>query len=251
VIDRYRPDVIINAIGRCGSPTIDFCETHQAETAYANTQIPIALAAATQKHGIRLIHIGSGCINYGPSPNCVNSIDVNSIDTGWKETDFSSPLSVYSKSKYAADLILSTMPHTTILRIRMPISSANHPRNLLNKLISYNKIVEEPNSMTFLNDFVRAVDWAITNNKTGIYNVVSNMPLTHSVLLDEYKKYVPTHVYEKIDVNALNKLTAATRSNCILDNRKIVSAGFEFTPTLANVHMTIKAFVENRNKDAS
>lgn len=253
IIDVYRPDVIINCIGRTGSPNVDWCESNKAETAEANINIPLMMASATEKYGIKLIHLGSGCIYFGQSPNkyydcgCNFSeecdCDSNIIDTGWKETDFANPKSFYSKTKYAADLALSSMEHVTILRLRMPISSLNTPRNLLNKLIGYPKVLEQLNSVTFINDLVKAVDWSIKKNKTGIYHVTSPVPLTHSVFLDEYKKYVPKHIYSKINESELDTMVAAKRSNCILDSNKIIKEGFEFTDTYTNVRRCIKDFV--------
>jgi dTDP-4-dehydrorhamnose reductase len=182
------------------------------------------------------VHFGSGCIFCGDAPT---------ID-GWREDANANPKSYYSKTKYAADLALSPLPNTTILRLRMPISHKNNPRNLLNKIISYQKVLDHPNSMTFLDDLVRATDFIIKKEKTGIYNVVSSMPLTHPMLLEEYKKYVPTHTYEKITEKELDGMVKATRSNCILSNKKIVSEGFEFAPTLACMHGTIKKFAKNK-----
>jgi dTDP-4-dehydrorhamnose reductase len=257
VIDKHKPDVIINCIGRTGSPNVDWCEEHKAETAYANVQIPIALADATRKSGVRLLHLGSGCIFYGQSPSHekvrhekVENLSWGAmtryvyLDSGWKETDHANPKSFYSKTKYAADLVLAPQDHTTILRLRMPISSSPHPRNLLTKLVGYKRILEEPNSVTFMHDLVRAIDWTIKNQKTGIYNVVSSLPITHSMLLEEYRKYVPTHTYERISDRELSTMVVAARSNCILDNRKIISEGFEFTPTLASIQKCVGNFVK-------
>lgn len=258
VIDKHKPDVVINCIGRTGSPNVDWCEEHKPETAYANVQIPIALADATRKSGVRLIHLGSGCIFYGSSPSNekiryekVDTLSWGSMtryvymDAGWKETDNANPKSFYSKTKYAADLVLGPMDHTTILRLRMPIGSTRHPRNLLTKLIGYPKVLaDEPNSVTFLHDLVRSIDWVIKNGKTGIYNVTSSMPITHGMLLEEYKKYVPTHTYERISNDELSQMVVASRSNCILDNRKIISEGFEFTPTLTSIQKCVEGFVK-------
>jgi len=253
VIDKHHPDVIINCIGRTGSPNVDWCESSKAETAYANTQIPIALADATKRAGVRLIHLGSGCIYCGKSPHGDrvkhtkvqgNVIKHQFLDSGWKETDYANPKSYYAMTKYAADLAIAPMDHTTILRLRMPISADPSPRNLITKLISYKKVLEEPNSVTFMHDLVRAIDWVIKNNKTGIYNVTSSMPITHSMILEEYKKYVPTHTYESITEEELSQLVVSPRSNCILNNNKIISEGFEFTPTMTSINMCVEGFVK-------
>jgi len=263
IIDKYRPDIIINCIGRTGSPNVDWCENNKIETVESNISIPLLLASVTEKYGIKLIHLGSGCIYYGRSPHATNQLMPNEngtyideftnkklsptwIEPGWKETDFANPVSFYSKTKYACDLALAPMDHVTILRLRMPISPMNSSRNLLSKLIQYSKVLEEPNSVTFTEDLVNAIDWVIKNNKTGIYHVTSPQPLTHSMLLDEYKKYVPNHQYEKISKKELNKMVVATRSNCILDSSKIINEGFVFTDVHTSIYKCVKSFVENK-----
>jgi dTDP-4-dehydrorhamnose reductase len=244
LLNIHKPDVIINTIGFCGSPNIDQCETEKEKTYTINTIIPVMLANECEKHSVRFIHIGSGCVSYGLSPNArYNIASKNKIfEPGWKENDFANPLSYYSKTKYSADLLMSDLKNVCILRIRMPVSSKNHPRNLLNKLLSYKQIIDVENSITFLDDFIAAVDFIIQNNKTGIYNIASPIPLKHSDLLDEYNKYIP-HIYEKIKPNELN--TVATRSNCILDINKIQNEGFVFTDTYERMRATIKDYVEN------
>src|SRR3989338_9557175 len=107
----YNPDVVLNAAGVRGKPNVDWCETNQEETILGNTKLPIIIAEACQEKNIYLLHIGSGCIFYGESPD----------PKGWKENDFGNPIPVYSRAKYAADLVLSTLLNVGIARIRMPI----------------------------------------------------------------------------------------------------------------------------------
>jgi dTDP-4-dehydrorhamnose reductase len=239
ILDFYKPNVIVNCAGKTGQPNVDQCELIKAETYTANVVIPLMLARECEKRNIHFVHLGSGCINYSTAPNGVS----------WKEDDFSNPASYYSKTKYAADLALGTMDNVSILRLRMPVSDSTSPRNLLSKLIKYNKVLEEPNSITFMSDLKNAVQFVIDNKLFGIYNITSDKPLTHSVFLEEYKKYVPTHTYEKITVEQLSSMVVATRSNCVLDNSKIKSKGFVFADTDARVREVVKAFVENRNKE--
>src|ERR1700722_15682439 len=65
----YKQDVLINLIGKTGRPNIDQCEINQEETIEANTTIPILVSEVCQSLNIHLVHIGSGCIFGGPSPN--------------------------------------------------------------------------------------------------------------------------------------------------------------------------------------
>lgn len=261
-LDEHCPDIIINTVGHCGKPNIDQCELEKSDTYMSNVVIPLMLACECENRNIHLIHLGSGCIFSGPSPHHIinnkwikdgkyvsegmlGSGSGNTIDLGWTETDIANPVSFYSKTKYACDLAIGSMKNITILRLRMPISSINNPRNLLNKLINYKQVLETPNSVTFLEDLINAIDFVIENKKTGIYNITSPKPLTHSTLLNEYKKYFPNHTYEQISEKELNNIVVAKRSNCILDSSKIINEGFKFGDTDTRVSETVKKFVEN------
>lgn len=241
IINKYKPDIIINTIGYGGKKNVDDCELDKEKTYISNTLIPIMLAQECNNLDIRLITMGSGCCFYGQSANVEKGIDL-----GWRETDFANPISFYSKTKYSADLILSSIPNTTVLRLRMPISDKDHPRNLLNKLIGYPKVLEEPNSVSFMQDVVNAIEWAIEKEKTGIYHITSPKPLTHSVLLEEYRKYFPNHKYKKITIEELSGMVVATRSNCILDSSKVIDEGFVFGNTDTRVRECVENWVKNR-----
>lgn len=239
-IEQHKPDTIINCIAFCGGKkTIDECESQKSRTYIANVVIPLLLAEECNKKDIHLISIGSGCIFNGKSPNIENNIDI-----GWNENDYANPVSYYSRTKYATDIALGELDNTTILRIRMPISNKNHPRNLISKLLRYENIIDYPNSVSFTDDIANAVEHSIKNYKTGVYHITNSLPLLHSELLEEYKKYFPDHKYKSINVDELNNITVAKRSNCILDNRKALQDGFSFGDTHTRVKETIKSFIE-------
>jgi len=258
MLDEYKPDVLINCIGKTGTPNVDWCESHKEITAATNTALPILLAEACAKKSIHLIHIGSGCIFFGKSPNTIwvspvagkepniNLLSTsNEIDMGWKETDFANPKSFYSKTKYAADLVLGDMKNVTVLRIRMPISDKNHPRNLLNKISKYDQLIDIPNSVTFMNDLVRCIAWVAEFGKTGIYHVTNPQPLSAAQIMREYQKYESDHKFKIISEEELDKLTIAKRSNCILDTRKLYSAGFTMTPSSDALTVCMKQYIKN------
>jgi len=64
-LDKEKPTVIINAIGKTGRPNIDWCETHKEETLESNVTVPINLSTECSKREIYFVHIGSGCIYNG------------------------------------------------------------------------------------------------------------------------------------------------------------------------------------------
>lgn len=234
VLDLYKPDVLINCIGKTGRPNIDWCENNKSITAMTNTALPILLAEVCNKKSIHLIQIGSGCI----FTQCPNS-------DGWRETDLATPPSFYSRTKYACDLILGEMKNVTTLRIRMPISTKVNNRNLINKLRGYSQIINEPNSVTFMTDLEDCVKWFINNGKTGIYHTTNPGTLSAVEIMREYQNYVPEHKFDIITVEQLEKLTLAKRSNCILNTEKLNNAGFYMKPAKEALKDCMKDYIKN------
>lgn len=249
MLDKHKPDVLINCIGKTGRPNIDWCESHQEDTANINAALPILLATECNRRGIHLIQVGSGCVFFGPSPGSYYGMPSwaphHHVEPGWKEDDWANPKSFYSKTKYACDLILNQLPNITTLRIRMPISTRDTPRNLINKLRGYRQIIDIPNSVTFMSDFVRCVAWAAENRITGPFHVVNPEPLTAVRIMREYQKYVPDHKFEVMTEEELDSQTAAKRSNCILSTQKLTEAGFQMTPTGPALIECMREYVGN------
>lgn len=243
VFEKHKPDVLVNCIGKTGRPNVDWCESHKEETAFANIGVPTMLAERCAVMGIHLIQIGSGCIFFGPSPYKGETSWAK--DPGWREDDFANPLSYYSKTKYACDLALGGMSNVATLRIRMPVSSKNVPRNLINKLRGYKQVIDIPNSMTFMDDLVRCVDWVAQNKKSGIYHVTNPEPITAAQIMKEYQKYVPEHTFEIINESQLDSLTVAKRSNCIIDSSKLRKEGFVMTPSEVALQQCMADYVKN------
>lgn len=250
-LSKDKPDVIINCLGRTGRPNVDWCESHKTETYESNVVLPLMIAEWCEKHSVRLIQMGSGCIYFGESTHChwvqgdgkpMPDIGPNTtawtvtlpgkrIEDGWREEDMANPQSFYSKTKYACDMMIGSLPHVTTLRLRMPITSKNNSRNLINKLRGYKQIIDIPNSVTFLNDLTRCVDWVIQKDLRGIYHVANPEPLTATRIMREWQKYHPEHTFEIISEFQLDQITKAKRSNCILDTMKLTNTGFNMTPT--------------------
>jgi 3,5-epimerase/4-reductase len=255
ILDYYKPEAIVNCIGKTGRPNIDWCESHKVETSVANVAIPLLLAEACEKRSIHMVQVGSGCIYSGSSPSAMEHYQMNCFggnghqkwteDTGWKEDNYANPVSYYSKSKYACDLILGELDHVTTLRIRMPISTKNHPRNLINKLKGYSHIIDIPNSVTFMDDLVRCVDWTIQNRLKGVFHVTNPTPLTAVQVMREYQKYVPSHTFEIISGAELDAITSAKRSNCITDSSKLSNAGFTMTPSDDALKSCMMEYIKN------
>ena len=217
-LDKFKPDVVVNAAVKKGKPNIDWCEDHKIETLAVNTQGAINILLACQPRGSYLIHLASGCI-----------YDNAGYDQPLTETAQASPPSFYSWTKYWADEVLKNFP-VLILRLRLPINSSHDAGNLITKLARYSKVIDVENSATVIPDFLYAMDQLAAKRKTGIYNVVNPGTIKYRDLMPLYLKLVdPNHKYEMISVQDLFKqgLARAGRSNCILSTAKLESEGIK------------------------
>ncbi|MEK6728382.1 MAG: sugar nucleotide-binding protein [Candidatus Omnitrophota bacterium] len=215
-LKKFKPKTIINCIGNVGR-NVDECEKDLDKTLIANTFVPIILAEASLRNNIKFIHISTGCIyHYDYAKD--TPIDEN------KEPDFFELF--YSRAKIYSDLALGLLPKkypVLIIRIRIPLDNRPHPRNLLNKLLNYKKVIDIPNSVTYIPDFINALKHLIKINAKGIYNVVNKGSLIYQELMEIYRKYVPDFKYEVIDFKKLNQI----RTNLLLSTKKLENTGFK------------------------
>lgn len=222
-IGDHKPDAVINAAGKTGRPNVDWCETHQVETLRSNVEGALVLARVCQSSGTYLLHLASGCIFYGDSPK----------PGGWTEHDFANPSAFYSRTKYAADLVLSQLPHVGIARLRMPIDTVPGPRNLITKLAGYTQIVDVENSVTVVDDLVAVLRGLVARRANGVFHVTNPGTMRHKDLIALYRELVdPSHTCEMIGAEELvsRGLAAKARSNCILANTRLGELGITMRP---------------------
>ncbi len=215
-IKKYQPKIIINCIGSVGKNNVDECEIDKDKTLLANTFVPIILAEAALRNKIKLVHISSGCVyhyDYAKDKPIREE----------KKPDFFELF--YSRTKVYAEKALENFAEESnllIARIRIPLDNQPHPKNILNKLIKYQKIIDVPNSITYIPDFIEALKHLIKIKATGLYNIVNEGALRYPDLLDIYKKYVPGFTYEIISQKKLGLI----RTNLVLSTKKLSQTGF-------------------------
>ena len=230
-----RADAVINAAGKTGRPNVDWCESHQLETYRANVIGPLVLAEACAETGTYLLHLGSGCVFYGPSP----------YPGGWREDDHANPTSFYSRTKYAVDLVLSQHPQVGIARLRMPIDWTPSSRNLITKLATYRQVVDVENSVTVVDDLVAVVARLVALRATGVFHVVNPGTLRHRELLEMYREIVdPSHSCELIreDELVVRGLAVMARSNCILASSRLAELAITMRPITAALHDVMERY---------
>ncbi len=233
-ICRYNPKILVNCIGHTGAKNVDGCELDRDKTLLANTFIPQLLAEVALRRGIKLVHISSGCIfhyDYGKDEPLSED----------KTPDFFDLF--YSRSKIYAERaleVLSNRYNILIARIRIPLDDRPHPKNILTKLLSYKKVIDVPNSVTYIPDLIQALKHLIKIDAKGIYNVVNQGGLRYPEFLDVYKKYVPGFKYQVIDYRKLNLV----RTNCLLSVEKLKKAGFKMRPVREVYEECIKNYLK-------
>ena len=215
-IKKYKPTVIINCIGHTGKVNIDDCELYKEKTLYANAFVPLILTEAALRNKIKLVHISSGCIYHF-------DYSKDKPITEEKKPDFYDLF--YSRTKIYAEGALEGLSEkfgVLILRIRTVLDNRPHRKNVFTKLLKYKNIIDVPNSVTYIPDFIRAVRHLIRIDARGIYNVINKGTLRYPELLNIYKKYVPQFNYNVITYKELGLV----RTNLILSVKKLEKTGF-------------------------
>ncbi len=237
LIDEHQPDAVLNAAGVVGKPNVDWCETHQAETIEGNTILQITIVRECANKNIYLLHMGTGCIFYGPKPD----------GTPWDEDDFANPSAVYTRAKYAADLVLSTMDNIGIARIRMPLDSRPHRANFIDKISSFAKVISVDNSLTVVEDMIDVFYQLLEKRASGIFHVTNPGSVNHKEILTWYEQYVdPSHSNEWIEEGDLLKLglTNKKRSNNIMTSKNLPKLGIHMRPAKEAVEDAVKKYAE-------
>lgn len=230
LVKKFAPKIIINCIGHTGA-NVDECEKDLDKTLMANTFVPIILAEVALRNKIKLVHISSGCI-YHYDYSCDKPIEED------KTPDYFELF--YSRTKIYSERVLEVLVRKypiLILRLRIPLDNQPHSKNLLTKLINYRKVIDIPNSVTYIPDFIKTLDYLITIGATGIYNAVNKGGLRYPELLEVYKKFVPDFEYEVIEFKKLNLV----RTNLILSTEKLEKTGFK----VRDIHEVLEECVKD------
>lgn len=208
-------DIIINASGYTGRPNVDACEHNKDACWKLNVVFPVMVESVCKENNIQFIHISSGCIYTG-------------YERRWSEDDSpnfglqNESSSWYSKTKHAAETMLD-LSETIVLRIRIPFTKDNTPRNYLIKLLHYDNLISYLNSITCIEDFNIFVSTLISRNlQPGIYNVVHDTPVSGREVIDILRANGinnPNWSFTNIE----NLDIIANRSNCILSTDKLIS----------------------------
>lgn len=218
---RPRPTHIVSMIGRTHGPgfsTIDYLEQpgKLLENMRDNLYGPLTLADVARRASLHFTYLGTGCI--------FEYDDNHTTQVGFTENDEPNFFgSAYSTVKGFTDRLLSIHPQTLNVRIRMPISSEDNPRNFITKIIRYSRVCSIPNSMTVLDDILPILADAMATRVTGALNATNPGVIDHSTILQWYRDLQnATHTWEEVDPETLtSQLVKGRRSNNYLDTTRL------------------------------
>jgi dTDP-4-dehydrorhamnose reductase len=233
---------VINCAGFTGKPNVDACETQKAACLMGNAVLPGLIREACEELEIPWGHVSSGCIFTGRRPG----------GAGFREDDppnFSfrqNYCSYYSGTKALGEEILAGAEQCYVWRLRIPFDETTSPRNYLQKLLAYDRLLEAENSLSQLDEFVAAcVDCFRLKAPYGVYNLTNPGSVwTSDVTALMRSLGVTDREFKFFDNEAQFMAQAAKtpRSNCVLDSSKALAAGLQLSPVKDAVDRCLRAW---------
>jgi len=151
-------DVIINCIGSADTRKCE--EPDNWDQTYSlNSELPTILSQYCKNMDKKFIHISTGCV-------------YDNNNTPQKEDGFLSSHCRYVVSKLCAEYGCDPQ-RDLILRPRLYFSGTDDKNNLLTKLPTFTRHLNEINSYTSLRTIVEATTALLINNQSGIFNVAN------------------------------------------------------------------------------
>ena len=274
LLQRSKPEFVINAAGYTGKPNVDACELAKADTLMGNALLPRTIGQACAGTGTAWGHVSSGCIFTGAKigtsdtkrqassskftverdmtrPDLRKLVEESpQIVHGYTETDEpnfsfrSPPCSFYSGAKALGEEAIHGLPKTYVWRLRIPFDEFDNSRNYLSKVQRYAKVYDNVNSISHRGDFVRAcLDLWQTKAPFGTYNITNPGFVTtrHVVHLIE-KILKPARKFEfwASDDEFYRQAAKTPRSNCVLEISKLLAAGVKIRPVEEALENSLK-----------
>lgn len=233
IIETSGARVVVNAAGFTGKPNVDQCEIKKSECIRGNVLLAQTVAQACDLANVPLIHVSSGCI-YSGHKDVVDDTLIGFHEEDEPNFSFDSPpCSFYSGTKALSEQILSTFENVYTCRLRIPFDQYNSPRNYLTKMQTYDKVYDAVNSMSQRGEFVKAcLDLNEYRCDYGIYNVTNTGYVTSKQVVELIKSHLKIDKqfeYWSDDQDFYQFGASTPRSNCVMDNTKLLSCGIDMS----------------------
>lgn len=205
-LDTNHPTHVICCIGHSHEPGIagiDCLEGKLKANLYSNMMVPLTIITECSLRDIHVTYIGTGCIY---SRDEIISEPVKEEES---PNFFGSE---YSILKGALDTYIRNFFEDKILnlRIRMPISKKKSDYELITKLLRYDKISMDVNSVSYLDELIPIAIKMLLNKEKGTFNFVNS-----GCISGEMIKPGSIVGFKELGLKA-------ERSNILLDNSKLL-----------------------------
>ena len=237
-IASINPDRILCFIGRTHGgnvSTTDYLELpgKLKDNIRDNLYAPLVLSHLAKSMGIHLTYLGTGCI--------FNYDSLHNTEIGFTEEDSPNFFgSSYSVKGFTDRLLHQFDDDVLNLRIRMPITYDDSPRNFITKITSYEKW-RNPNSMTVLPDFIPIIIDLSKKKYTGTLNLTNPGVISHNEILEKYKEIVDSEfTWKNFDQNEHDQILSSKRSNNLLDTQKLQKLYPEIKPIKESIITVLK-----------
>lgn len=244
---RDRPEFLINCAGYTGKPNVDACELHKAECLFGNAVLPGRIAAACSTVGVPWGHVSSGCIYTGTQPDGQGFTETDAPNFSFRQNN----CSFYSGTKALGEEVLAGQNGIYLWRLRIPFNHEPNPRNYLQKLMQYDRLLDATNSLSHLEEFVAAAVSCWTQRVPyGIYNLTNPGAITAREVVELIQASgvcrKSFHFFES--EQEFMRLAAMTpRSNCVLNTDKAARAGLVMKPVREAIRLALSQWNSSPN----
>jgi dTDP-4-dehydrorhamnose reductase len=251
-----KPVFLINAAGYWGTASGTAVNGEREKMMAANTILPQMIARICLMTKTPWGHVSSGEIYSGAKVlqdgTLQTETDLSRPDLrrlfdkdparfhGYTELDepnFSfrrSPSNFYSVTKALAEEAIREIGQSYIWRPRWPFNERDEPCNLLCRLQQQATVYDHINSISHLEDFVKAaLDLWEIRAPFGIYNMTNPGAVTTRQLMEGLQRVIKPLLRFKIgppDEDPARAASATPQSNCILDVAKLLKTGVRIRP---------------------
>jgi len=231
---------LINCAAFVGKPNIEACENQKDKCIEGNILLPILLKEICEITEIIYCHISTGCLYNGKS----------NFEKGFSEEDQpnfnfeNNNCGFYTGTKALAEKIVKTYHKSYIWRIRLPFENIHNERNYISKILTYDYLITENNSLSNKKEFVNAcIESILKNIPYGIYNITNTGCISAEEVVKKIKNTINKDkkaLYLSMD-QFYEKISKMPRSNCVTDNSKLLSTGIH----MSEIHDSIDWCLDN------
>lgn len=241
----HKPGILINAAAWTDTNGAELPE-NQDKVIALNVVGPLNISRVAAEHHIPWFHFSTGMMFDGQPAH----------QSGWSETDTpETPENFYCLTKAWADYAL--LPFLSkergyLLRIHLPISGIPHPRNFLNRMLSFAKAVNVESSVTVVEDLCGVMQALLEKQAPGgIYHVANPGTLSSFQLLEMMRdaNLIPSdQLLEEMSREELDQIThakgGAKQTFPILETKKLAELGITLPPVRESVARALARFAQ-------